>query len=379
MKKSTKNKKAFSKLSFIFVFFLLVVSQPVYGQYIGCYKDKPDRDLSHQAGQYRDITPEGCISICGKQGYTYAGTQNGNQCWCGNSYGKWGKAANCTRSCNGDSRKTCGGPWANSVYAVSGAGQQPSKSQQQYKQPSQTQISTGQFLGCYKDGTSRDLPTQVSVGGKLSTEKCLSACGKRGYMYAGTQNGNQCWCGNRYGKLGSANNCNRKCEGNSSQTCGGPWANSVYAASGAGQQASQAGAGQQQTQGWSQQPSSQTSGSQIVFNNWNKSGCSMTGTANFNLNNPAQVTKLQSWYNWQGSQSTVQYRLYQNQQILYQNVLRKGSCDPYQRAWCQAIDTLNLQLQPGNYTVMVRIPRICQNPQSSNNGFIEVHGNSSSW
>jgi len=42
------------------------------------------------------------------------------------------------------------------------------------------------------------------------------------------QNGSECFCGNSYDRLGTANNCNRPCSGNSTQICGGPWALSVY-------------------------------------------------------------------------------------------------------------------------------------------------------
>ena len=52
----------------------------------------------------------------GDRGYRYAATQAGYQCFCGNSYGKYGKAGNCNYSCSGDPAKTCGGSWANSVF-----------------------------------------------------------------------------------------------------------------------------------------------------------------------------------------------------------------------------------------------------------------------
>jgi len=51
-----------------------------------------------------------------------------------------------------------------------------------------------------------------------------------GLKYAGVQNGNQCFCGNSYGRYGvkSESDCNKKCSGNADQICGGSWRNNVY-------------------------------------------------------------------------------------------------------------------------------------------------------
>lgn len=40
------------------------------------------------------------------------------QCYCGNSYGSYGKSI-CNTKCRGNSTQICGGDWANSVYDVS--------------------------------------------------------------------------------------------------------------------------------------------------------------------------------------------------------------------------------------------------------------------
>ena len=38
----------------------------------------------------------------------------------------------------------------------------------------------------------------------------------------------QCFCSNWYGTYGLSTNCNKACNGNSNEICGGSWANSVY-------------------------------------------------------------------------------------------------------------------------------------------------------
>ena len=40
-----------------------------------------------------------------------------------------------------------------------------------------------------------------------------------------------CFCGDSYGSFGEADGCSLSCHGDSSQTCGGSWRNSVYSLS----------------------------------------------------------------------------------------------------------------------------------------------------
>ena len=44
--------------------------------------------------------------------------QDYDECYCGNTYGGYGKAdeADCNTECNGNSTQMCGGDWRNSVY-----------------------------------------------------------------------------------------------------------------------------------------------------------------------------------------------------------------------------------------------------------------------
>ncbi len=96
--------------------------QVAVGEQIGCFKDAGNplvlkgRDLDGHAINWHGMTPAFCIEQCAKKGFTYAGTQYGSFCFCGNSYGKNGPAANCTMPCNGDYKQKCGGEWANMVY-----------------------------------------------------------------------------------------------------------------------------------------------------------------------------------------------------------------------------------------------------------------------
>ncbi len=90
----------------------------VSGNYLGCFKDTGDRDLSGYSFSRSGMTTQICLDTCQQKGFSYAGTQYSSQCFCGNSYGKYGKASNCNMPCSGNKTETCGGNWANSVYAI---------------------------------------------------------------------------------------------------------------------------------------------------------------------------------------------------------------------------------------------------------------------
>ena len=188
--------------------------------YLGCYKDASNRDLGGYSFRSNGLTNGGCISECTSRGYAFAATQYRNACFCDNDYGAYGEATNCNMGCTGNPRETCGGTWANSVYRTGGSGQQRRRSDPPPR---------GKYLGCYTASSSRDLHGhQVLNSTTLTPESCIAECGRRGFPYAATQYGSACFCDTDFGSYGTANNCNMNCSGNSSQTCGGTWANSVY-------------------------------------------------------------------------------------------------------------------------------------------------------
>jgi len=83
-------------------------------QYLGCYKDSGRRDIGKRYSSSSRMTVSKCASIC--KGYKYFGVQYSSQCFCDNSYGRYGRAGGCTRSCSGNRSQKCGGSWRNSVY-----------------------------------------------------------------------------------------------------------------------------------------------------------------------------------------------------------------------------------------------------------------------
>jgi hypothetical protein len=91
---------------------------------VGCFSDKGDpkglsgRDLPGYMMEIKGMTIEACLSLCNQQGYTYAGVQYGRQCFCGNSYGRYGQSMACNMPCEGNPKQNCGGGWANAVYRI---------------------------------------------------------------------------------------------------------------------------------------------------------------------------------------------------------------------------------------------------------------------
>jgi hypothetical protein len=118
-----------------------------------------------------------------------------------------------------------------------------------------------------------------------------------------------------------------------------------------------------------QQPSTPT----VVSDNGNTGGCSYTDRSTFKLNKPVGVSQLVIWYNWEANEASVSYSLTDNSgYVLRNNAFVRGECDPYQKSWCNGADETNIDLSPGNYTVILTKGRMCQNSGSGGNGMVKV-------
>ncbi|XP_077979562.1 polycystin-1-like [Glandiceps talaboti] len=89
--------------------------------YRGCYReDSANREFLEAAGRYdsRLLTPGVCIELCGEQGFNYGALQQGELCFCADSYGSHGDGdqSECDYSCAGDYDMRCGGILHNDVY-----------------------------------------------------------------------------------------------------------------------------------------------------------------------------------------------------------------------------------------------------------------------
>lgn len=99
-------------------------SLPNKWSYLSCVTDTLNPRTLPKLAPYtlenRPVTSTSCVSYCSVQGYTYAGTEYGGECWCGNNLSSSAQkldASKCSMSCKGDGNQKCGGPAALSLFA----------------------------------------------------------------------------------------------------------------------------------------------------------------------------------------------------------------------------------------------------------------------
>jgi hypothetical protein len=116
----------------------------------------------------------------------------------------------------------------------------------------------------------------------------------------------------------------------------------------------------------------------ILVENWNTAGCEYTNAAVMNLPQPAHVERVALWYNWAAGETSLPYTLSAGGRTLRNGQFGRGTCDLYQAAWCEAVDTIDMNLAPGSYTFTTARQRVCQNGGSRGMGFIRVTGRTGS-
>lgn len=85
---------------------------------------------------------------------------------------------------------------------------------------------------CIQEVAGRALPAASISGNDMTVEKCVSYCSNSGYSLAGLEYGGECYCHNALqngaslDKISTA--CTMTCNGDNSQTCGGPDAIQLY-------------------------------------------------------------------------------------------------------------------------------------------------------
>lgn len=87
--------------------------------------------------------------------------------------------------------------------------------------------------GCVSDAVSPRSLSGIQFawwGEKMTSSGCAKYCAARGFSIAGTENGGQCFCGNKLEKSEQKpdTDCSTPCEGNAKETCGGPGRMSLF-------------------------------------------------------------------------------------------------------------------------------------------------------
>ena len=205
---------------------------PAGWAYAGCYSEgSGGRALTGaQLPDSQTNTVEACVAACISAGYVAAGMEFSTQCFCGNSINNGGSLqpnSQCSMTCSGNSAEICGGPSLLSVYSSLTNGSLPV-----YGIPT---VQTGglpgswTYKGCLQDNVNqqRTFPWQRILTTTNSAEGCLVGCAQFGYMAAGMEYGDECYCGDVSNipvvgaQIVPDSQCNVPCSGNASAICGG--------------------------------------------------------------------------------------------------------------------------------------------------------------
>ncbi|OCK86428.1 WSC-domain-containing protein [Lepidopterella palustris CBS 459.81] len=205
---------------------------------LGCWSDsQASRTLSLMAHSGQHVSDDNCQYQCTQLGYNYAGVEYSGQCYCDNWVNPIATQepdTDCNMPCTGVPSQPCGGPDRMNLF-WNGVTAPP---------PPVTITNPGVegFVseGCYTDSVAaRTLANRVATsgGGSVMTiDLCVSACKAAGYSLAGAEFGGECYCDNQFANGGPASDqtiCSMKCNGDSTNYCGGPGAMNLYSLNGA--------------------------------------------------------------------------------------------------------------------------------------------------
>lgn len=158
----------------------------------GCWVDNAQgRILSFQAPNSDTLTPQSCASTCSSAGYIVSGTEYSTQCFCGNGIVNNGTQApdsDCNMACGGDATQFCGAGDRLSIVSKGApvAIAPPGPIQQ---------VGNWTYQGCYTDNVNqvKTFPQQI-IFQNMTPSMCLDRCAEFGYMAAGIEYGDECYC-----------------------------------------------------------------------------------------------------------------------------------------------------------------------------------------
>ncbi len=177
--------------------------QTVYN-YLGCFHEAytgprlfPNQLLSPNANMSNNNCQDECYA---SDQYAFAGTEYGDECWCGNIPPPLANQDTldifCNWACPGDSNDRCGAPNYLSVFydpTKYVAGANPAL----YGPQTIQTVGNYVYIGCYSEATTgRALTgkTPRAPANGFTIELCEAAC--QGFTYFGMEYSNQCFCGN---------------------------------------------------------------------------------------------------------------------------------------------------------------------------------------
>lgn len=195
--------------------------------YGGCWIDNAHgRAMPVGKGGAPAQTVQTCIAQCTADGYTLAGIEYANECFCGNTLVNGAVIApdaQCNMACSGNATQACGGPNRLSVYTSTGnVTALPVPAPQTTNLPGQWQ-----YRGCLIEAVGKRIfDNQIIWPTNNSAVACMTQCAKFGFSASGTEYGQECYCGDTTDV--TANNgvwapeaqCDTPCPGDPTHICG---------------------------------------------------------------------------------------------------------------------------------------------------------------
>lgn len=147
------------------------------------------------------------------------------QCFCDNQIQNGGVQTtdtDCNMACSGNANENCGAGNRLSIYNIGNLTvYQPPKAQT-------TGIGNWTYQGCYTDNVNnmRALFWQIILTNNNTANSCLGLCQEYGYMSAGMEYGDECYCGDDDKLIASGSTlrpdseCTVPCSGNPQYICG---------------------------------------------------------------------------------------------------------------------------------------------------------------
>ncbi|KAI1394131.1 putative glyoxal oxidase [Hypoxylon trugodes] len=182
-------------------------------QYHGCYVDD-GQTVNGATTTSNSMTIEKCVEFCSDKRFRYAGTENHNECYCGNELPIDVEEDVDLTKCGGANRLTL-------FFKSHIISPQPN-----------TGIANWTHIGCYsQDAVGSGLISRAPVPeSQVDGASCTGVCHEAGYTIAGTKDGGECYCGNSFedSAVTADGGCNIACNGNKSEVCGGSSQLNVY-------------------------------------------------------------------------------------------------------------------------------------------------------
>ncbi|OCF32159.1 hypothetical protein I316_06073 [Kwoniella heveanensis BCC8398] len=228
--------------------------------YLGCYTEATGmRALSVAKGLGSANSIANCTAAC--QGYTYAGVEYGQECYCGNTLNTGSVAAlaaDCSMTCAGNASEYCGAGNRLNVYTIGNLTASTSTTSVAVSTSASASASTSasvsvsatsssaspaptgpvtpstignySYVDCHTEPNgARALTGKTLATDDMTLDKCAATCA--GFTYFGVEYARECYCGNALtaGSVTATDGrCSMVCMGDKYQICGGPVGLSLY-------------------------------------------------------------------------------------------------------------------------------------------------------